>query len=172
MSSQFLPGGVTGASVGTATVTYTGTGTATLTYTINGVSGSKSIVRQPFGANDGLARLQVGDMWWAGNQQNGWGMNIAQHDRVLFPVWYTYDAQGRTVFYTVPGGVWTGSTFTGDIYSTVSSAWLGVNYNPAQFVVTKVGTMKLEFSDQSNAVMTYTINNLTQQKVIMRQPFP
>jgi hypothetical protein len=47
-----------------------------------------------------------------------------------------------------------------------------VNYNPAQFVVTKVGTMKLEFSDQSNAIMTYTINGLTQQKVIMRQPYP
>ena len=172
VSSQFRPGGVTGAAVGTATVTYTGTGTATLSYTINGVSGSKAIVRQPFGTDDAQARLQVGDMWWAGIQENGWGMNIAQHARELFPVWYTYDSAGRTVFYTVPGGVWTGSTFTGDIYSTVSSVWLGVNYNPAQFVVTKVGKMSLDFSDQSNAVMTYDISGLVQKKVITRQPYP
>ncbi len=171
-SGAFLPGGATGASVGTATVTYTSANAATLTYTINGVSGSKSIVRQPFGTDDGLARMQVGDMWWAGIGENGWGMNIAQHNRVLFPVWYTYDNQGRTVFYAVTGGIWTGSSFTGDIYSTIGSVWLGANYNPAQFVVTKVGTMQLDFSDQSNAVMTYTVNGLTQKKIIMRQPYP
>lgn len=171
-ANSFLPGGATGASVGTATVTYTGSGTATLTYTINNVSGSKSIVRQPFGTDDGLPRLQVADMWWAGTQQNGWGMNIAQHARVLFPVWYTYNAQGRTTFYTVPGGVWTGSTFTGDIFSTVSSAWLGVTYNPAQLVVTKVGKMTLDFTDQSNAIMTYDVGGIVQQKVIVRQPYP
>ena len=172
VSNSFNPFGITGASVGTATVTYTGSGTATLTYTINGISGSKPIVRQPFATDDGQARLQVNDMWWAGIGENGWGMNIAQQGRVLFPIWYTYSSLGRTVFYTVPGGTWTGSSFTGDIYSTVSSVWLGVNYNPAQFVVTKVGTMTLDFSDQSNAVMTYTIGNVKQNKVIMRQPFP
>ncbi|MBL0125266.1 MAG: hypothetical protein IPP88_22190 [Betaproteobacteria bacterium] len=172
VATAFNPLGITGGPVGTATVTYTGTGTATLSYTIKGKTGSKTIVRQPFATDDGQPKLQVGDMWWAGNQENGWGMNIAQQGRVLFPVWYTYDSAGRTVFYTVPGGTWNGSSFTGDIYSTVSSAWLGVNYNPAQFVVTKVGTMTLDFSDQSNAVMTYTINTLTQRKVIMRQPFP
>jgi hypothetical protein len=172
VSSQFQAGGATGGSVGTATITYTGSGSATLAYTINGVSGSKSIVRQAFATDDGKAKLQVGDMWWAGNQENGWGMNIGQQGRVLFPVWYTYDGAGRTVFYTATEGVWNGSTWSGDIYSTVGSVWLGVNYNPAQFVVTKVGRMTLDFSDQSNAVMTYTIGNLTQQKVIMRQPFP
>lgn len=167
-TAAFMPG----AAIGTATVTYTGSGTATLTYTINGVSGSKSIVRQPFGTDDSQAKMQVGDMWWAGIGQNGWGMNIAQHHRVIFPVWYTYDNMGRTVFYTVPVGSWSGSVFSGDIYETVSSPWLGVNYNPAQFVVTKAGTMTLDFADQSNAVMTYTLNGLTQQKVIMRQPYP
>ncbi len=170
-TANFKPGGVTGASVGNATITYTGAGTATLTYTINGVSGSKAIVRQPFATDDGAAKMQVNDMWWAGIQENGWGMNIAQQGRMLFPVWYTYETAGRTIFYTVPGGTWTGSSFTGDIYSTVSSVWLGVNYNRAQFVVTKVGTMTLDFTDQSNAVMSYTIGNVTQKKVIMRQPF-
>ncbi len=170
-TANFKPGGATGASVGTATVTYTGPGAATLTYTINGISGTKSIVRQAFATDDGIAKMQTNDLWWAGVGENGWGMNIAQQGRVLFPVWYTYDSMGRTVFYTVPGGTWNGSTFTGDIYSTISSAWLGVNYNPAQFVVTKVGTMTLDFTDQSNAIMTYTINALTQRKVISRQPY-
>ena len=171
-ASKFKVGGVTGASVGSATVTYTGSGSATLTYTINGVSGSKSIVREIFAIDDGKPKLQVGDLWWAGIQQNGWGMNIAQQGRVLFPVWYTYDAAGRNLFYAVPGGVWLGSTFTGDMYTTTSSPWLGVPYNTTQFVITKVGTMTLDFADQSNAVMTYNVNGLIQKKVIVRQPYP
>jgi hypothetical protein len=171
VSSKFLPGGISGEPIGTATFTYAGSNSATLTYKIAGVSGSKSIVRQPLAKDDGLASLQVNDMWWAGIEENGWGMSIAQQGRSIFPVWYTYDNMGRTVFFAVPGGTWSGSTFKGDIYATASSVWLGVNYNPAQFVVTKVGTMTLDFSDQSNAVMTYTINSLTQRKVIIRQPF-
>ena len=160
-----------GAPIGSATITYTGSGTATLTYTINGVTASKAIVRQPFATDDGVARMQVNDLWWAGIEENGWGMNIAQQGRMLFPVWYTYDGGGRTVFYAVPGGTWTGSGFTGDIYSTAGSPWLGATYDPAKFVVTKVGTMTLDFSDQSNAVMSYTIGNVTQRRVIVRQAF-
>lgn len=168
---QFRPGGPTGASVGTATVTYTSASTATLTYTINGKSGTKAIVRQPYATDDGQAKLQVADLWWAGASENGWGLNIAQQGRVLFPIWYTYDATGRDTWFAMPGGTWNGSVYTGDLYTTISSGWLGTNYNPSQFVVTKVGTMSLDFSDQNNAILTYTVNNLTQRKVIVRQPF-
>lgn len=159
------------ASVGSATVTYTGIGTASLAYTINGVSGVKSIQRQLFATDDGQPRLQVYDLWWAGSQEDGWGMNIAQQGRVLFPVWYTYDASGKAVFFAVPGGTWNGSTFTGDIYSTVASPWLGAPYDPSLFRANLVGSMTLSFVDQSNAVMRYTVNGFTQTKNIFRQPY-
>ena len=159
------------ASVGSATVTYTGIGTASLAYTINGVSGVKSIQRQLFATDDGQPRLQVYDLWWAGSQEDGWGMNIAQQGRVLFPVWYTYDASGKAVFFAVPGGTWNGSTFTGDIYSTVASPWLGAPYDPSLFRANLVGSMTLSFVDQSNAVMRYTVNGVTQTKNIVRQPY-
>jgi len=170
-ASQFRPGGSTNAAVGTATVTYTGANSATLTYTINGISGTKAIIRQGFATDDGQAKLQVNDLWWAGLSENGWGLNIAQQGRVLFPIWYTYDSAGRDTWYAMPGGIWSGAVYTGDLYTTISSGWLGINYNPSQFVVTKVGTMSLDFSDASNAIMTYTVNGLTQKKVIGRQPF-
>ena len=163
------------AAVGTATVTYTGIGTASLTYTINGASGTKSIQRQLFALDDGQPKLQVYDLWWAGTQEDGWGMNIAQQGRVLFPVWYTYDASGKAAFLVVPGGSWVGNTFSGDIYTTVSSPWLDATYDPARFKVSNVGTLTLAFTDQSNAVMTYTVlvngANVTQTKNIVRQPF-
>lgn len=159
------------APVGTATVTYTGPGTATLSYTIDGISGSKNIQRQIYATDDGLPKLTVNDLWWGGDTQNGWGLNIAQQGRVLFPVWYTYDASGKTMWYAIPGGIWDGSTFTGDLYATTSSPWLGVPYNAAAFTPVKVGGVVLTFIDQDNATMTYTVNGVTQTKSIVRQPY-
>lgn len=170
-ASLFRPGGATNGAVGTATVTYTSASAARLDYTINGVSGTKQISRMAFATDDGQPRLQVGDMWWGGIGENGWGINISQQSRVLFPVWYTYNAQGNATWFGVPGGTWNGNVFTGDIYSSTSSAWLGVQYVAASFTVTKVGVMTLTFIDQSNAIMTYTVNGVTQTKVISRQPY-
>ena len=159
------------ASVGTATISYTGSGTATLSYTINGVSGTKNIQRELFAVDDGQPKLQVYDLWWGGSQEDGWGMNIAQQGRVLFPVWYTYDASGKAVFFAVPGGTWSGNSFTGSIYSTTSSPWLGTAYDPSRFSATPVGSMTLTFTDQSNALMSYTVNGIAQTKNIVRQPY-
>lgn len=159
------------APVGTATFTYKTAGTATMSYTINGVSGTKEIEREIFAAPTTLPNLAVNDLWWNGLAENGWGMNIAQQGRQLFPVWYTYDANGKNTFYAVPGGTWNGLTFTGDIYTTTSSAWLGVPYDPAKFVPTKVGTMVIDYRDANTATMTYTVGNVTQTKLITRQAF-
>jgi hypothetical protein len=86
-------------------------------------------------------------------------------------VWYTYKQDGKTAWFTVPGGTWNGTIFKGDVYETTSSPWLGVTYDTTQFKVNKVGTMTVDFEDANKAVMTYVINGVTQTKVIVRQPY-
>jgi len=164
---EFKPG----ASVGSATLSFTGGTTATFSYTINGVTASKQIMRQPFGVADTKPRIIVNDLWWAGNTENGWGINIAQQDRTLFMVWYTYGLDGKTTWMTVPGGKWSDTIFTGDIYATASSPWLGVAYDATRFSVNRIGKMVVDFEDANKAIMTTTINGVTQTKVIVRQPF-
>jgi hypothetical protein len=159
------------APVGSATITYTSESTATLSYTINGISDSKPIVREPYGGEDGQPTLLVKDMWWAGIQENGWGLSVDHHGKVLFPLLFTYDAAGKTTFYAVPGGAWNGTTFTGDVYHPTSSAWLGVRYNANAFRANKVGTMSFTFIDQVTATMTYTIDGVTRTSTIVRQPY-
>lgn len=168
-ASQFRAGGATNASVGTATITYTSTSTATLTYTINGVSGTKTLTRQVF-ATGTRTVLAVNDLWW-NPSENGWGLNIAQQANMLFPVWYTYGSDGKAKWFGVPGGTWSGNTFTGTIYAASGAQWVGVVYDAARFAATAVGTMVLAFSDANNAVMTYTVNGVTQTKNIVRQVF-
>ncbi|MCY7387628.1 MAG: hypothetical protein LH481_06135, partial [Burkholderiales bacterium] len=162
---------VIGAPVGSATITYSGASTATLAYTINGISASKSIQRQIFSLETTGANLRINDLWWATFAEDGWGMNIAQQGRVLFPVWYTYDATGKPTFFTAQVGNWNGTVWSGVLYSHESSPWLGVTYNPAAFKAIIVGTISLDFSDASNATMTTTVNGITQVRRIERQPY-
>src|SRR5258705_2827216 len=156
-------------SVGSLTVTYTSERTATLAYTIDGVPGTKAIARQSLGAGAKLP-MQVSDLWW-NPAEAGWGMNIAQQGATLFPVWYTYDANGRTTWFAVPGGSWNGTAFTGDMYATTGPAWLGATYDPSVLAVRRVGAMTLAFDGTRRATMTHTVDRLTQQKAIERQ-FP
>ena len=51
---------------------------------------------------------------------------------------------------------------------STSAPWLTGNYNPAAFVPHEVGVVTLTFADPSNAVMTYTIDGVTQSKPISR----
>ena len=94
--------------------------------------------------------------------------NIAQQGRSLFPVWYTYDENGRATFFTAQGGSWNGTVWSGTLYSHTSSPWLGVPYNPALATATNVGSVSLDFDNASSATMTYTVNGITQVKRIER----
>ena len=167
-TTRFVPG----SAVGTATITFTSSTAATLSYTVNGVSGSKNIVRQPFGPVDTTPTASFGDLWWGGTAQNGWGVAINQQYRTLFCVWYTYDASGRTVWYVIPGGAWTAAnTFTGTAYRTTGSPWLGAPYDPNVLSAQPVGAVTFRFTGNDTATMTYEVEGVTQVKTITRQPF-
>jgi hypothetical protein len=160
-----------GAAVGSASIRFTSASTAQLAYTINGLQGSKAIERQPIAIDDNGPRLQVNDMWWAGMEQNGWGINIAQQGRMLFATWFSYGPDGADTWFVLPGGSWSGTSFTGDLYAVTSSPWLGTSYSPAAFAPVKVGSMTLDFADAGWATMTYTVRGVTQSKTIVRQPY-
>jgi hypothetical protein len=97
---------------------------------------------------------------------------INQQYRTLFSVWYTYDNAGKTVWYVIPGGNWTSAnTYSGGAYRVTGSPWLGAAYDPAAFRAQAVGNVSFTFTDMNNAVMTYTIDGVTQSKALTRQPF-
>jgi predicted extracellular nuclease len=160
-----------GASLGTATLTFTDANNAVFDYTLNGVTAKKNITRFIYGAQDAAPKITVKDIWWAGEVENGWGVSIAQQDRSLFAAWYTYGADGKATWFVMSGGTWTGTTYSGTLYTTTSSPWLGVPYDATQFRTQSVGTVSFDFRDQDNAKMTYTVNGVTQTKSISRFAF-
>jgi hypothetical protein len=146
--------------------------TATLDYRINGRTGHKSIVRQPFGVPTSASSPDVGGMWWGGSTQSGWGISVAQQQATLFAVWYSYDDRGYPTWVVMPGGSWTSaSTYEGRIYRTHASGWVGQAYDPSKLTVTDVGSYRFQFSGTS-ATFQYTLDGRSGTLALSRQaPF-
>lgn len=145
-----------GAPVGLATIRFSAN-RADLSYTIDGITASKRLVRMQFGG--GSTALDVGDMWWSGIGENGWGINIAQQGGTLFSVWYTYGSDGKSRWFPMLGGSWTNNIFSGPLYSTNSSRWLGSIYDPTAFKAEQIGTMSLRFAGPDAAQLNYVFSS-------------
>lgn len=112
------------------------------------------------------------DLWWNPNE-NGWGMNIAQHPSgQLFAVWYTYAADYGPLWLVMAGGQWTTSrTFTGKLYRTSGPAYNQLPFDPTKVKVNEVGTLTFNFTDANNGSFTWVVDGVQGSKVITRQPF-
>lgn len=162
-----------GAPVGQASLDFTVASNAVLTYTIDGASGRKSISRNAFGPQDLSSGLTVGDMWWGGAAQNGWGIAVLQQYRTLFAVWFTYDANGKPVWYVMPSGRWTDAqTWEGRIYLATGSPWVGQPYDASKFHTTDVGPFRMHFDTTGGTgTFDYTIGSQSGSIPIQRTPF-
>jgi photosystem II stability/assembly factor-like uncharacterized protein len=121
-------------------------------------------------AADGPANYQ--DLWWAGPQENGWGMSITQHGATLFIAMYIYDGQGRPLWVVMPGGAWNAgfTAYTGALYIP-SGSFFG-NYDASRLVAgAPVGQATVTFTGAASARLDYTISGVSGQKAIERQIF-
>ncbi len=110
-------------------------------------------------------------MWWAGQSESGWGMNLTQHGNIIFAAMYTYDDAGQPTWYVIPNCPVATSACTGDIYKVNGGTSPAVAWNGANKVVTKVGTGTLTFASTSAATFAFTINNVSGTKAITPQVF-
>ena len=164
-----------GEAVGEARIRFVDDRNAEVDVSIGGINILKRVSRQPIGSGN-LLPLSVGDLWWGGAEQNGWGLSISQQGTTLFALWYTYDTDGRPTWYVLPGGMWNGTRYSGTLIRTASSAWVGRQYDPAKLAVSAVGTLTLDFENADKMRMIYgfdqgTFAGVQQTKPLLRQPF-
>ena len=141
---------------------------ATVTYTVAGTTITKDVSRQPFGSAPANAPFDLGDLWW-NPDESGWGLTLNHHGDNIFGVWYTYDANEQPLWIVLPGGSFSGATFTGKLYTTTGSPY-GKPFIAANTKLTEVGVATIVF-DGATARFTATVHGFTQTKTIRRQPF-
>jgi alpha-tubulin suppressor-like RCC1 family protein len=181
-------------AVGTMRLAFSSAEAATLAYSVDGVTVTKSIVRQAFSTkttcswtnadrNDNIFLLTFSyqDLWW-NPAESGWGVNIAHQGNTLFATLYTYDRDGRGMWLVMPTG--SQSTSTGPQAQTQYSGVLyqvtGPVFNAAPwgtFTSRVVGDMKFDFSGLNadiagySGLVTYTVDGVRVMKSIQRMAF-
>jgi hypothetical protein len=115
-------------------------------------------------------------LWYAGDQESGWGIDFTQRHEAIFAAFYTYDGAGNPKWYVSPGcmmpasGVTSGRC-TGDLYEVTGSALFGIapagSHNPAS----NSGTLQVDFTDTSHATMSYTVGSVSRTVPIQRELF-
>jgi hypothetical protein len=147
-----------GAPAGRATLTFDAANVASMDYTIQGRSGHKSLTRMFYGEGGASVRQGVGDLWWGGLEQNGWGMSVLQQGRDLFTLWFTYDENGAATWFVMPAGNWSDTrTFNGGLYRSASSPWLGKQYDPSALHMSELGWYSLHFNEDGTASYQYSM---------------
>lgn len=163
---------VVGDAIGSASLAFLDGNTLALDYVVDGVSGRKTLSRQPFGPPEtSPSPAEYGDMWWGGTAQNGWGVALLQQYRTLFGVWFTYDAGGAPTWFVMPSGYWSdATTWQGRIFRTTGSPWSAAAYDATAFRSIDAGTFRLRFANDG-ATLDYAIDGRNGTLELTRQPF-
>ena len=163
---------------GSVTFAFSDANNGTFTYTLNGVTQSKPIIRQIFGnrvptcvsGGTPTPPFNFQDLWYRGEVEKGWGVNITHQDDTLFATWFTYGTDGKGLWLVMPSVSKTGTNaYAGAIFQTSGPRFDA--YDASKLSFTQVGTASFTFSDFSNGTFTYTLNGVTQSKPITRQVF-
>lgn len=127
-------------------------------------------------AQGGLT-LELGDLWWGGPSESGWGMSVTQRGDRLFNVWFVYDDASRPTWFVQPGGQWiegVGSGHWGAVYWPRGTPWYA--YDASQLVAGhEVGQGSVNFAGPEAAWASFNARlndqNHSWYKALVRQPF-
>jgi hypothetical protein len=179
----FEPADVFYTAVGQGTLIFTDANTATFTYAVNGISQTKTLVRQVFGSaaatcafgltTNLAAAKNFQDIWWASppGSEAGWGISITHQNDTIFAIWFTYDPDGSPVWLSVTASKTSPGIYAGLLYYTTGPGYDAASFDPRQVMYYPVGSATFTFSDGNDGIFAYTWNGVSQAKAITREVF-
>ena len=176
-SSKFKP-----TAVGNGTLHFSDENNGTFTYTVDGITQTKSIVRQVYAAVptcasastlDPATATNYQDLWWNGpaDSESGWGINLTHQGDVIFATWFTYATDGSPMWLSVSAFKTADRTYAGDLARTTGPPFNSVPFDSSAVKYTKVGTAQFTFTNGKQGTFAYTVDGISQTKTIVRQVF-
>lgn len=157
--------------VGVAELSFTGSDHCLLTYTLDGVSGSKIMIRQIFASGATPPVIDYSDLWW-NPAESGWGIGITHQFGVIFATWFNYDASGKPTWYVASNCQLSVNVCHGDLYTVSGGVGPNMPWNISAINATKVGFVDITFSDRDKGILDYSFKDGTHgSRPISRQPF-
>ncbi|MEO8101804.1 MAG: hypothetical protein ABI790_04720, partial [Betaproteobacteria bacterium] len=103
-------------------------------------------------------------LWWGGDAQSGWGINVNHQGNTIFVTMFTYEAAGQG---TQNPGMWLASTgtriaginsFAGDLLRVRGPAFNAAPFTPITAASsTRVGSLRIDFSGANTGTLTYDV---------------
>jgi hypothetical protein len=144
--------------------------TGVFNFTINGVSGSKSIVRSVFATGPTLPDPDFSDLWWSPGE-SGWGVALTQQHETIVAALFGYNETGDPVWYVASNCQISGTKCSGDLYRTADGINPFEKWNGDNLVLNQVGFVEFVFADSTNGVMNLFIDGRSGTKAITRLLF-
>jgi hypothetical protein len=157
------------APVGQATLKFTDANNAQFSYLVDGVSQSKTIMREVFadsvptcifGISSNLAAARnYQDLWWAApaGSESGWGLNIAHQANTIFATWFTYNSDGSPTWMSVTASNVAPGVYAGALYESIGPSFDSTPFDPASVTRIEVGSATLTFLDGESAIFSYSV---------------
>jgi hypothetical protein len=120
------------------------------------------------------AQINYTDLWWRspGGSESGWGMFLTHQGDNIFLTWFTYDTNGRPLWFVGSNIAKTGNaTYAGTLYRTYGPPFTASPWEGSRVSTVPAGSATLAFSDAGNGVFTYNVGGLTGSKPIIREAF-
>lgn len=131
-----------------------------------------SPLRCTFTSGSRAGASNYSDLWWNPNE-NGWGLSIQHQGNLLFIAWYTYANDQQPQWLTSVLQRQADGSFTGRLNRPASGTPYTTepNGNVTAFPVPEVGDVTLSFSNGETGTLGYSVDGVTQSKVIQRLVF-
>jgi hypothetical protein len=112
-------------------------------------------------------------LWWNSppGSESGWGINFAHQGDVIFATWFTYNGDGKPLWFVLVAEKTPDGAHSGTIYETAGPAFSATPFDPARVSRVAVGSGTLSFRDADNGTFRYALRGVQQTKYITRQVF-
>jgi hypothetical protein len=111
------------------------------------------------------------DIWWAGQQESGWGVNFIQQGGTIFATLFVYGTDNTPRWYAATMQRQSAGVYGGLMSSTTGPYFGAGSFNPSSVAVTVVGNMSVNFTSPYAGTLQYTVNGTQVTKSIIRQGF-
>lgn len=179
-------------SVGRMRIDFSANNAGLLTYSVSGAGTGgtgtnvvKNISRQAFstlpdctftGRDRTFSTGNFQDLWWNPNE-SGWGINLTHQGTTIFGTLFTFEAGAgnfnKGMWLTASMARTAANDYSGDLVRVSGSAFDAQPFMPLVPSVnaTRVGNMRVQFTNGNAGTLTYDVNGVTVSKSIQRQVF-
>jgi len=114
-----------------------------------------------------------GGLWWNAppGSESGWGINLVHQGDTIFATWFTYDLTGKAWWLSMTAERVADGNYRGTLFESNGPPYFAVPFDPSAVMRRSVGNAALTFTDRDNGTFSYTVNGVSDTKMITLQAF-